>query len=149
MKCRSNQVRSVDSAKNKNYIKVTPHKSIYIYMLKKKSKMCNRIKKSAKQDVQKQVRCEIKHVCLSKSWLKSKSKKKSKNRDIYFLSISHSPTFNVLLIKESKKKVTGSKKIWSSTTVVKPHIRSATLMIIIIQHIRNYFWRIIWHRRLE
>ncbi len=48
----------MDSAKNKNYIKVTPHKSIYIYIyiyrLKKeiKSKMCNRIKKSAKQDVQ-------------------------------------------------------------------------------------------------
>ncbi len=37
----------MDSAKNKNYIKVTPHKSIEI-----KSKMCNRIKKSAKQDVQ-------------------------------------------------------------------------------------------------
>ncbi len=45
----------MDSAKNKNYIKVTPHKSIYIYIGKKKeikSKMCNRIKKSAKQDVQ-------------------------------------------------------------------------------------------------
>ncbi len=45
----------MDSAKNKNYIKVTPHKSIYIYIYigkKKKSKMCNRIKKSAKQDVQ-------------------------------------------------------------------------------------------------
>ncbi len=43
----------MDSAKNKNYIKVTPHKSIYIYIgKKKKSKMCNRIKKSAKQDVQ-------------------------------------------------------------------------------------------------
>ncbi len=41
--------------KNKNYIRVTPHKSIYIYIYiyigKKelKSKMCNRIKKSAKQ----------------------------------------------------------------------------------------------------
>ncbi len=49
----------MDSAKNKNYIKVTPHKSIHIYIyiyiyVKKeiKSKMCNRIKKSAKQDVQ-------------------------------------------------------------------------------------------------
>ncbi len=41
----------MDSAKNKNYIKVTPHKSIYIGK-KKKCKMCNRIKKSAKQDVQ-------------------------------------------------------------------------------------------------
>ncbi len=40
----------MDSAKNKNYIKVTPHKSIYICKIK--SKMCNRIKKSAKQDVQ-------------------------------------------------------------------------------------------------
>ncbi len=53
----------MDSAKNKknkiksklNYIKVTPHKSIYIYIYiyigKKeiRSKMCNRIKKSAKQ----------------------------------------------------------------------------------------------------
>ncbi len=47
----------MDSAKNKNYIKVTPHKSIYIGKKKIKSKMCHRIKKSAKQDVQKQVRC--------------------------------------------------------------------------------------------
>ncbi len=53
----------MDSAKNNkkiyiiiiiktNYIKVTPHKSIYIYIYVKKeikSKMCNRIKKSAKR----------------------------------------------------------------------------------------------------
>ncbi len=43
----------MDSAKNKNYIKVTPHKSIYIGKKKEiKSQMCNRIRKSAKQDVQ-------------------------------------------------------------------------------------------------
>ncbi len=36
----------------------------------------------------------VKLVCLSKSWLKSKSKKKSRNRDSFFLSASHSPTFN-------------------------------------------------------
>ncbi len=42
----------MDSAKNKNYIKVTPHKSIYIGKKRDKSKKCNGIKKSAKQDVQ-------------------------------------------------------------------------------------------------
>ncbi len=45
--------------------------------------------------------------------------------------------FNFLLIKESKKKVTGSKKNikqHNSFTIVNQHIRSATL--IIIQHFR-------------
>ncbi len=62
--------------------------------------MCNRIKKSAKQDVQDK-------ACLfvSKSWLKSKSKKKSKNRDIYFLSISHSPISNDVLLLSVRSKI--------------------------------------------
>ncbi len=39
----------MDSAKNKkNYIKVTPHKSIYIGKKEIKSKMCNRIKPMSK-----------------------------------------------------------------------------------------------------
>ncbi len=54
--------------------------------------MCNRIKKSAKTSKMWDKAC----LFVSKSWLKSKSEKKSKNRDIYFLSISHSPTREAL-----------------------------------------------------
>ncbi len=47
---------------NTNYIKVTPHKSIYIGKKREiKSKMCNRIKKSAKQ-----VRCAKQYMGLNK-----------------------------------------------------------------------------------